>query len=503
MRNRACKPVEKRKPRWGLLLAITATARAQAWDPELLALDAFWTSRHASARPTLEIGALYSHNLTALRTGSVSLTVACGGAPELRGTLAEIGGAVAVFSLVNSDGSESNSEHNNVCSVRIEDGAGVLASDWTGSPIPELQVLAIPCGGIRDAMSVDGVTVTGLASLCSIIGGHSATPLQFRLQWHDHQLPLVLDPFVDISASSILNEELLPPAAAFVETDAAAIPGLDQIVGLAMKLLMPPVMDPFLEKVSDIALHGLVRMPRWQYPQSHSSAVPFSSLSDLLQINDHLTHTLSETVAKDVTANTPKDTMTALEPDLRRNLTALLPDSVTAALTPLLTARLTDTVAPPLVEQLVQTLGEGLQNSLAVALHRRISTPLEATLPDRLRRSLLVSLTHTLTHSLTHVLVPAVGEALLEDSFSRLSVSETAGGGALPQFPIPLSEQCARCPADPAVADKTSCWACRRDALRYQVLHHSHCKSLAICVGGGLGGGWGGGSSCVARLEEG
>lgn len=166
----------------------------------------------------------------------------------------------------------------------------------------------------------------------------------------------------------------------------------------------------------------------------------------------------------------PKDTVALLEPDLRRNLTALLTDSVPAALTPRLVDRLTKTVAPPLTDQLVASLEADLPERLLRSLHARTAAPLLVTLPDRLKRSLLTSLTHTLSHTLPHVLVPSIGEALLAQG---VAAAAAMGGGS---FPIPLSEACATCPHNPAVKDKSACWACRRDEFRYWVLHQSHCE---------------------------
>lgn len=64
-----------------------------------------------------------------------------------------------------------------------------------------------------------------------------------------------------------------------------------------MKLLLPPVFDPFLEK-----------------------------------FQDHLGHVLGEEFARDVANTVPQDAARKLESTLSTNLAAMLPDGVVAAL---------------------------------------------------------------------------------------------------------------------------------------------------------------------------
>lgn len=223
-------------------------------------------------------------------------------------------------------------------------------------------------------------------------------------------------------------------AQAGVGTGLRGIPGLSDILNICMKMLLPPVMDPVLEK-----------------------------------LNDHLEHTLAATVAKDVDAATPQDTAAMLEPDLRRNLTNLIVDTVTAAVTQPLCRDLTASIAPPLIDDLVALLETDLNERLTKALQPLLTLRLGATLPRLLDRALIVSLTRALSHALPHTLVPALASYLAPVLDSRIRAHPLT---------IQLSHQCVQCQQDTAVADKSACWQCRSDALEYSLLYHAHCECI-------------------------
>lgn len=218
-----------------------------------------------------------------------------------------------------------------------------------------------------------------------------------------------------------------------------AIPGLSQIVQVFVKTLMPPVFDPALEK-----------------------------------LNDHLQHTMSETTSKDVSSAVPDDVVRMLDPDLKRNLTNLLPDTITAAVTPALCKKLTDTLAPEIVDELIGLIEPDLTNRLVRGIHPLIMLRLDKTMPRMLLRSLRALLTEALTRSLTHSLVPALAASLIprlapQAATQFLPVAEPLG------LAIPISHECAVCQAnDSPVADKTDCIKCKREAAEMSILYRAH-----------------------------
>jgi len=257
------------------------------------------------------------------------------------------------------------------------------------------------------------------------------------------------------------------PAAALLETradvrsqNAAAatfpIPGLSDILKVFMKLLMPPVFDPFMEKMQD-----------------------------------HLEHTMSETVGKDVNAATPKDATALLVPDLRRNLTNLLVDTVTAAVTAPLASALTASNAGPSIEAVVAAVDADLSQSLHSALHELLGLRLGKTLSTSVFRSLRHHLVPALTTSLTHTLVPSLTHALkpvreLEQSESPslwhprgpLEVSTAiaqaleACGPALAGRGAQREQGSVVAPASPS--DPGECWAALEQTQHYGDLYRSH-----------------------------
>jgi hypothetical protein len=260
------------------------------------------------------------------------------------------------------------------------------------------------------------------------------------------------------------------PTAALLETradvrsqDAAAatfpIPGLSDILKVFMKLLMPPVFDPFMEKMQD-----------------------------------HLEHTMSETVGKDVNAATPKDATALLVPDLRRNLTNLLVDTVTAAVTAPLASALTASNAGPSIEAVVAAVDADLSQSLHSALHELLGLRLGKTLATSLFRSLRHHLVPALTTALTHTLVPSLTHAL--KPVRELEQSESPSGWH-PRGPLEVSTAIAQAleacgpalagrgaqrgqasvvaPASPS--DPGECWAALEQTQHYGDLYRSHYAS--------------------------
>lgn len=194
--------------------------------------------------------------------------------------------------------------------------------------------------------------------------------------------------FVEVSSGAAMSAAA-SSAAAMSAADAALaaevaaaqarfpIPGLSSILKIGMKVLMPPVFDPVLAKTKN-----------------------------------HMEHTLSQTLGKDSNSATPKDTAAMLEPDLRRNLTALLVDTVTSAVTQPTSTRLTDTLAPPTIASAVGAAQASLVDSLTDSLQQLLSLKLGRSLPTALFRSLRAALVPALTKSLTHTLVPTLSRAL-------------------------------------------------------------------------------------------
>jgi len=187
---------------------------------------------------------------------------------------------------------------------------------------------------------------------------------------------------------------------------AGMIPGLQDILTMTMKLLMPPVMDPFMEKV-----------------------------------NDHFSNTESQELAGDINAATPVDSATMAEPQIRTNLVALLPDAVAYA---------TRSVAPSVVAS--RATAEGLETITATvpgaaadragrSLLRSLPRRLSSTLGSLLERQLGVSLVPLLSVSIPRALVPAVTAAL------RLGGLPAADGSGRPLAdPEPWCRACYRQP---------------------------------------------------------
>lgn len=204
-------------------------------------------------------------------------------------------------------------------------------------------------------------------------------------QWQQHQLDgASAAAFLEVgSGASAAAAAAASAADAALAVEVAAaqarfpIPGLSSILKIGMKVLMPPVFDPVLAKTKQ-----------------------------------HMEHTLSQTLGKDTNSATPKDTAAMLEPDLRRNLTALLVDTVTSAVTQPTSTRLTDTLAPPTIAASVGAAQASLVDSLTDSLQQLLSLKLGRSLPTALFRSLRSALVPALTKSLTHTLVPTLSRAL-------------------------------------------------------------------------------------------
>ncbi len=159
--------------------------------------------------------------------------------------------------------------------------------------------------------------------------------------------------------------------------DAAMIPGLQDILTMTMKLLLPPVMDPLMEKM-----------------------------------NDHFSNTESQELAGDIAAATPIDTATKSEPQIRANIVALLPDAVAMAVRGVAPAAVADRV----VAESLETLGARVPARSAARIHDRLLDSLghrlSGSLGSLLERELGVSLAPVLSLSIPRAVAPAITAAL-------------------------------------------------------------------------------------------
>lgn len=178
------------------------------------------------------------------------------------------------------------------------------------------------------------------------------------------------------------------------------IPGLSDILEIAMKLLMPPVMDPFMEK-----------------------------------INDHFSNTEAQELAGDIDAATPVDTATKSEPQLRTNIAALLPDAVAMATRELVPAAIATRVAAETYQRVAGDVVPRAVPRMHDQLLGAIPDRLAGTLSSLLERELAVSLVPMLSLSLPRAVVPAVTAAM------RLTGRPIGSAG----LPSDLEPWCARC----------------------------------------------------------
>ncbi|KAA0168302.1 hypothetical protein FNF27_07182 [Cafeteria roenbergensis] len=155
------------------------------------------------------------------------------------------------------------------------------------------------------------------------------------------------------------------------------IPGLQDILTMTMKLLLPPVMDPLMEKM-----------------------------------NDHFSNTESQELAGDIAAATPIDTATKSEPQIRANIVALLPDAVAMAVRGVAPAAVADRV----VAESLETLGARVPARSAARIHDRLLDSLghrlSGSLGSLLERELGVSLAPVLSLSIPRAVAPAITAAL-------------------------------------------------------------------------------------------
>lgn len=159
--------------------------------------------------------------------------------------------------------------------------------------------------------------------------------------------------------------------------EAAMIPGLQDILTMTMKLLLPPVMDPLMEKM-----------------------------------NDHFSNSESQELAGDIAAATPIDTATKAEPQVRANIVALLPDAVAMAVRGVAPAAVADRV----VAESLETLGSRVPSQAVARIHTglldSLGHRLSGSLGSLLERELGVSLAPVLSLSIPRAVVPAVTAAL-------------------------------------------------------------------------------------------
>lgn len=230
---------------------------------------------------------------------------------------------------------------------------------------------------------------------------------------------------------------------AFLE--AASIPGLSTMIEGFMKLVLAPVFDPFLATTTS-----------------------------------HLEKTMGEELSRDISSTVPADTIAKLEPDLRHNLTSLLPPMITAIVAPKLAGALMRTLVAPAAENIIASLEADLHGHLVRKLQALLSVRFDTTLTRSLFRSLRLNLTASVTRIVTHALVPALAGALLPRMLSDNGGASGADGSipsqsALWQLGVPLAPKCAECDSSPSAAmDAKFCTQCHRDASEFAILYHAH-----------------------------
>jgi hypothetical protein len=201
-------------------------------------------------------------------------------------------------------------------------------------------------------------------------------------------------------ASAFGSSLLQVSSHAHSSAQATMIPGLMDILEIAMKLLMPPVMDPFMEKM-----------------------------------NDHFSNTESQELAGDIDAATPVDTATKSEPQLRTNIAALLPDAGAMATRELAPAAIASRGATEAYQRIASDVSPRAVPRMHDQLLGAIPDRLAGTLSSLLERELAVSLVPMLSISLPRAVVPAITAAM------RLTGRPI---GTLGQ-PSDLEPWCARC----------------------------------------------------------
>jgi hypothetical protein len=162
--------------------------------------------------------------------------------------------------------------------------------------------------------------------------------------------------------------------AAFIETK--QIPFLDKILGFVVKLMMPPLMNPFMDK-----------------------------------FKTHMAHTMTQ-LTHAIDADTPNDVLKVLAPILVRNLTAILTDSITAEITDKLADGISEKVGSRIVAQVQAAVDPSLHKSLVENLSNSIPKPLGDSVSKDLSWQLPALITRKVTKSVTHAIVPTLAHMI-------------------------------------------------------------------------------------------
>ena len=181
-----------------------------------------------------------------------------------------------------------------------------------------------------------------------------------------------------------LTEEQVEGLAAFHEVSfieqksrEVPIPGLGGILKVLMKVTMPSIMDPWLDRLSE-----------------------------------HTTHTLSDQMEHKLVSELPKLTVKLVEPPLSFNVTSLCTDAVTASLTKALVTSLSMELGPRIALPVQDAINSKIYETVAPFLQRSVPDKVAKIIPMLLQRSLPMYITSRVTKALTHSLIPTLTHAL-------------------------------------------------------------------------------------------
>jgi hypothetical protein len=229
----------------------------------------------------------------------------------------------------------------------------------------------------------------------------SLCPLMVHLSAEDvaavgpHPLPLVL---------RARKSDMAPPSSMLLLQEkaraTAGIPFLKDILDFVCKLVMPPVMDPMMEK-----------------------------------FNDHTGNTMSQEFSHDADAATPIDAAKEAEPQIRDNIGALVPDAVAAATRETAAASLSTEVLTETLGHLGAHVPASARTRIFDALTESIPLRLQSTMGNLLERELAMVLTPLMSLAVPRTIVPAIAAAV------RLGGKAYRGGTVDPE---PWCRQCYR-----------------------------------------------------------
>ena len=155
------------------------------------------------------------------------------------------------------------------------------------------------------------------------------------------------------------------------------IPGLGGILKVLMKVTMPSIMDPWLDRLAE-----------------------------------HTDHTISDQVQHKLVSELPKLTVKLVIPPTAFNVTSLCTDSVTASLTKSLVTSLSMELGPRIALPVQDALNSQLYEATAPFITRSVPDKVAKIVPYLLQRSLPMYITSRVTKALTHALIPTLTHAL-------------------------------------------------------------------------------------------